>query len=69
MNNRVNQINRYISGGNDSMHIQKNAEGAKVSTLSCASRYIHSQSDVIHADDFIATYETVKEVLKNDRPN
>ena len=64
-----NQINRYISGGNDSMHIQKNAEGAKVSTLSCASRYIHSQSDVIHADDFFATYETVKEVLKNDRPN
>lgn len=64
-----NQINRYISGGNDSMHIQKNAEGAKVSTLSCASRYIHSQSDVIHADDFVATYETVKEVLKNDRPN
>lgn len=64
-----NQTNRYISGGNDSMHIQKNAEGAKVSTLSCASRYIHSQSDVIHADDFFATYETVKEVLKNDRPN
>lgn len=64
-----NQINRYISGGNDSMHIQKNAEGARVSTLSCASRYIHSQSDVIHADDFVATYETVKEVLKNDRPN
>ena len=64
-----NQINRYISGGNDSMHIQKNAEGAKVSTLSCASRYIHSQSDVISEDDFFATYETVKEVLKNDRPN
>ena len=64
-----NQINRYISGGNDSMHIQKNAEGCKVSTLSCASRYIHSQSDVIHMDDFLATYETVKEVLKNDRPN
>jgi len=64
-----NQINRYISGGNDSMHIQKNAEGARVSTLSCASRYIHSQSDVIHADDFVATYETAKEVLKNDRPN
>ena len=64
-----NQTNRYISGGNDSMHIQKNAEGDKVSTLSCASRYIHSQSDVIHMEDFESAYKTVKEVIKNDRPN
>ena len=63
-----NQINRYISGGNDSMHIQKNAEGAKVSTLSCASRYIHSQSDVIHIDDFYATYKTVLEIIKSEAP-
>ncbi|MBQ8546483.1 MAG: M20/M25/M40 family metallo-hydrolase [Clostridia bacterium] len=64
-----NQTNRYISGGNDSMHIQKNAEGARVSTLSCASRYIHSQSDVIHMDDFESAYKTVKEVIKNDGSN
>jgi endoglucanase len=64
-----NQVHTYISGGNDSMHIQKNAAGTKVSTLSCASRYIHSQSDVIHSDDFDATYKLVKEVIKNDRPN
>jgi endoglucanase len=63
-----NQTNRYISGGNDSMHIQKNAEGAKVSTLSCASRYIHSQSDVIHNDDFYATYKTVLEIIKSEAP-
>lgn len=63
-----NQVNKYISGGNDSMHIQKNAYGTKVSTLSCASRYIHSQSDVIHLDDVDATYKTVLEIITNDAP-
>ncbi len=58
-----NQVNMYISGGNDSANIQKTACGARVSTLSCASRYIHSQSDVIHETDFFATYEVVKKVL------
>lgn len=59
------QTNKYISGGNDSANIQKNASGAKVSVLSCASRYIHSQSDVIHLDDFENTYKTVLEVIKS----
>ena len=59
-----NQVNRYISGGNDSANIQKTATGARVSTLSCASRYIHSQSDVIHEVDFDATYKTVIEIIK-----
>ena len=63
-----NQINMYISGGNDSANIQKTACGARVSTLSCASRYIHSQSDVIHNDDFFATYEVVKKVLGTNFP-
>ena len=63
-----NQTNRYISGGNDAMHIQKNGYGTKVSTLSCASRYIHSQSDVISIDDFNATYKTVLEIIKNEAP-
>ena len=63
-----NQVNLFISGGNDSANIQKSACGAKVSTLSCASRYIHSQSDVIHMDDFFAAYETVKHVLNTEMP-
>ena len=58
-----NQVNMYISGGNDSANIQKTACGTRVSTLSCASRYIHSQSDVIHENDFFAAYEVVKKVL------
>lgn len=58
-----NQVNMYISGGNDSANIQKTACGTRVSTLSCASRYIHSQSDVIHENDFLAAYEVVKKVL------
>ena len=63
-----NQVNLFISGVNDSANIQRGACGTKVSTLSCASRYIHSQSDVIHNDDFFAAYETVKHVLNKDMP-
>lgn len=67
-NEMKNQVNLYISGGNDSANIQKNACGARVSTLSCASRYIHSQSDVIHETDFFAAYEVVKKVLNENPP-
>lgn len=62
------QTNKYISGGNDSANIQKNATGSKVSVLSCASRYIHSQSDVIHLEDFENTYKTVLAVIKAEIP-
>ncbi len=67
-NDIKNQTNKYISGGNDSANIQKNATGAKVSVLSCASRYIHSQSDVIHLEDFENTYKTVLAVIKAEVP-
>ena len=64
-----NQTNKYISGGNDSANIQRNASGSKVSVLSCASRYIHSPSDVIHMDDFESAYKTTLEVIKAQVPN
>lgn len=63
-----NQTNKYISGGNDSANIQRNALGSKVSVLSCASRYIHSASDVIHLDDFMGAYKTTYEVIKAPSP-
>ena len=63
-----NQVNKYISGGNDSANIQRNALGSKVSVLSCASRYIHSPSDVIHLDDFESAYRTTLEVIKAQKP-
>lgn len=45
------QINKYISGGNDSANIQKSIGGVKVGLLSAASRYIHSQANVIKYSD------------------
>ncbi len=53
------QIKRYISGGNDSANIQRSGKGVKVLSLSAPSRYIHSASNVVHADDV----ESMKELV------
>ncbi len=53
------QIKQYVSGGNDSSNIQRSAGGAKVSVMSCPSRYIHSSSNVIHKNDFESIYKTL----------
>ncbi|MBQ7906827.1 MAG: M20/M25/M40 family metallo-hydrolase [Clostridia bacterium] len=58
------QVNKYISGGNDSANIQKSACGTKVAVLSLASRYIHSPSDVIHKEDYESAYKTVLAIVK-----
>lgn len=63
------QVNKYISGGNDSANIQKSIEGVKVSVLSAGSRYIHSQSNVISRSDFESIYKATYEVITNDRIN
>lgn len=46
------QINRAVSGGNDSASIQKGAFGARVALVSAPSRYIHSGASVINYSDF-----------------
>ena len=53
------QIKRYISGGNDSANIQRSGKGVKVLSLSAPSRYIHSASNVVHADDIDSMRELV----------
>lgn len=59
------QVNKFISGGNDSAHIQRSGGGTKVAVLSLASRYIHSPSDVIHGEDFENAYKTVLAIVSD----
>ena len=59
MRNIKAQIKRYVSGGNDSANIQRSGKGVKVLALSAPSRYIHSASNVVHADDIEAMRELV----------
>lgn len=58
-NNVKYQIKQYVSGGNDAANIQKSAYGVKVAVMSAPSRYIHSQSNVIHRDDLDSIYRTL----------
>lgn len=51
------QLNKYISGGNDSSAIQKSIYGVKVGLISAPSRYIHSQANVVKYSDVEAMYE------------
>ena len=53
-NNIKAQPKRYVSGGNDAGHIHKTRAGIKTAAISAPARYIHTASDVIHADDFAA---------------
>lgn len=61
------QVNKYVSGGNDSANIQKSIGGVKVAVLSAASRYIHSASNVISRSDFESIFKATYEVITNDR--
>lgn len=63
------QVNKYVSGGNDSANIQKSIGGVKVSVISAGSRYIHSASNVISRSDFESIYKATYEVITNDRIN
>lgn len=62
------QVNRSVSGGNDSANIQRSASGAKVGLISIPSRYIHSSSNVIHKTDMESIYKTVLAVLTDKNP-
>ena len=46
------QINRAVSGGNDTSAIQRGSAGTRVALISAPSRYIHSGSSVISYSDF-----------------
>lgn len=53
------QINRAISGGNDSSNIQRGAHGARVALISAPSRYIHSSTGIIDYKDFEAICDAI----------
>lgn len=53
------QPKRFVSGGNDAGHIHRVRAGVKVAAISAPSRYIHTASNVIHADDYASTLELV----------
>ncbi|MBQ7761707.1 MAG: M20/M25/M40 family metallo-hydrolase [Clostridia bacterium] len=62
------QMNRSVSGGNDSSNIQRSAGGAKVALISAPSRYIHSSSNVIHKTDMESIYKALYGVLTDKNP-
>ena len=50
------QIKKFISGGNDAMHIHKEAAGCACAVISAPSCYIHTASNVIAACDYENIY-------------
>ena len=63
-NNIPYQLNKYISGGNDSSAIQKSICGVRVGLISAPSRYIHSQANVVKYTDLEAMYEIALGLIK-----
>lgn len=57
------QMKKYVSGGNDSSHIQRSGFGVKVAVMSAPSRYIHSASCVIHKNDFESIYKALMALI------
>ena len=58
------QINRAVSGGNDSATIQRCALGTRVALVSAPSRYIHSASSVVDMDDLVAIRDLIFNFVK-----
>lgn len=58
------QINRSVSGGNDSATIQRGALGTRVALVSAPSRYIHSPSSVVDFDDLVAIRDLIFSFVK-----
>ena len=50
-------------GGNDASTIQRKAEGFRVMTLVCPTRYIHTVTEMIHLDDLHATRDLLAAYL------
>ncbi len=61
------QPKRFVSGGNDAGHIHRVRDGVKVAAISAPSRYIHTASNVIHADDYAATLELVTAIARDEK--
>ncbi|MBQ7474452.1 MAG: M42 family peptidase [Clostridia bacterium] len=58
------QPKKYVSGGNDSAAIRRSGEGVRAAAISAPSRYIHTASNVIREDDFLAIEKLAPAVLR-----
>ncbi len=58
------QIKKYVSGGNDSSHINRAGEGVKCAAISAPCGYIHTACDVIAAEDYESMYKLALAVLE-----
>lgn len=52
-------------GGTDSGAMQRSAAGAKVMTLSCPTRYIHTVTEAVHRDDLYGCRDLLKAYLED----
>lgn len=59
------QLKRYVSGGNDSSHIQRSGIGVRVAALSAPSRYIHSPTSIVDSRDVEAMLELVCALIED----
>lgn len=59
------QLKRFVSGGNDSSHIQRSGGGVRVAALSAPSRYIHSPTSVVDRRDVESMAELVLAFLSD----
>ncbi len=58
------QIKQYVSGGNDAGHIHRSRAGVRCAVMSIPSRYIHTASNVIRAEDYMSTYRLALASIK-----
>ena len=58
------QMKKYVSGGNDSASIRRSGTGVRVAAISAPARYIHTASNVVREDDFLAIEKLAPAVLR-----
>lgn len=58
------QTKKFVSGGNDSASIRRSGTGVRVAAISAPARYIHTASNVIREDDFLAIEKLAPAVLR-----
>ncbi len=61
------QIKKYVSGGNDSAHIQTSGVGVRMLALSAPTRYLHSPSCVACYDDYTSMITLLEAMIKEER--
>jgi endoglucanase len=63
------QIKQYMSGGNDSRHVQQSTDGVRVMALSLPTRYIHSSANVGKYEDYESIRALIETMLRDWRAN